>query len=66
MLPLAVLGTFVAMKVTGVDANVMSLAGIAIAIGIGAVDPGIIIEIKQQIILPGFHVCVLIGKHLVY
>ena len=33
MLPLAVLVSFVAMKITGVDANVMSLAGIAIAIG---------------------------------
>ena len=41
MLPLAVLGTFVAMKVTGVDANVMSLAGIAIAIGT-MVDMGIV------------------------
>ena len=33
MLPLGVLGAFVAMKVTGVDANIMALAGIAIAIG---------------------------------
>ena len=33
LLPLAVLITFVAMKVTGVDANIMSLSGIAIATG---------------------------------
>ncbi|MCA9538235.1 MAG: efflux RND transporter permease subunit, partial [Myxococcales bacterium] len=42
LLPLAVLLAFVGMKVTGVDANVMSLAGIAIAIGT-MVDMGIII-----------------------
>ncbi|HJK98869.1 MAG TPA: efflux RND transporter permease subunit, partial [Polyangiaceae bacterium LLY-WYZ-14_1] len=40
--PLAVLGSFVAMKVTGVDANVMALAGIAIAIGT-MVDVGIVL-----------------------
>lgn len=33
VLPLAVLGAFVAMKRFGVDANIMALAGIAIAIG---------------------------------
>ena len=33
VLPLAVLGAFAAMKWTGVDANIMALAGIAIAIG---------------------------------
>ncbi|MGM0557220.1 MAG: efflux RND transporter permease subunit [Myxococcota bacterium] len=33
LLPLAVLMTFVAMKIFGVTANIMSLAGIAIAIG---------------------------------
>ena len=33
LLPLGVLSTFVLMKTTGVDANVMALAGIAIAIG---------------------------------
>lgn len=33
MLPLGVLTAFVAMKLSGVDANVMALAGIAIAIG---------------------------------
>ena len=42
MLPLAVLGSFVAMKYAGVDANIMSLAGIAIAIGT-MVDMGIVI-----------------------
>lgn len=33
VLPMAVLGAFIAMKWTGVDANIMALAGIAIAIG---------------------------------
>ena len=33
MLPLGVLGTFVVMKLAGVDANIMALGGIAIAIG---------------------------------
>ncbi|MBA2662883.1 MAG: efflux RND transporter permease subunit [Bradymonadaceae bacterium] len=41
LLPLAVLLTFIAMKYTGVDANVVALAGIAIAIGT-VVDMGII------------------------
>jgi copper/silver efflux system protein len=41
LLPVAVLVTFVAMKYTGVDANVVALAGIAIAIGT-MVDMGII------------------------
>lgn len=41
ILPLAVLATFVMMKTTGVVANVMSLAGIAIAIGT-MVDMGIV------------------------
>ncbi|MEZ6096112.1 MAG: efflux RND transporter permease subunit [Pirellulaceae bacterium] len=41
-LPLAVLIAFIAMRVFGVDANIMSLAGIAIAIGT-MVDMGIII-----------------------
>ncbi len=41
-LPLAVLMAFIAMKVFNVDANIMSLAGIAIAIGT-MVDMGIII-----------------------
>ncbi len=42
LLPLAVLATFVAMKATNVAANVVSLAGIAIAIGT-MVDIGIVI-----------------------
>jgi copper/silver efflux system protein len=41
LLPLGVLSTFILMKYTGVDANVMSLAGIAISIGI-MVDMGIV------------------------
>lgn len=41
-LPIAVLMSFIAMKVFGVDANIMSLAGIAIAIGT-MVDMGIIV-----------------------
>lgn len=41
ILPLGVLSTFVLMKGTGVDANVMALAGIAIAIGT-MVDMGIV------------------------
>lgn len=41
-LPLAVLLAFIAMKVFSVDANIMSLAGIAIAIGT-MVDMGIIV-----------------------
>ena len=41
-LPLAVLMAFAAMKAFGVDANIMSLAGIAIAIGT-MVDMGIIV-----------------------
>jgi len=42
MLPLAVGGTFIAMKVFGVDANVVALSGIAIAIGT-IVDMGIVL-----------------------
>ena len=41
ILPLGVLGTFVVMKLTGVDANIMALGGIAIAIG-AMVDIGIV------------------------
>ncbi len=41
MLPLGVLATFVVMKLTGVDANIMALGGIAIAIGT-MVDIGIV------------------------
>jgi Cu(I)/Ag(I) efflux system membrane protein CusA/SilA len=42
LLPLGVLGSFLAMKAFGVDANVMALSGIAIAIGT-MVDMGIVI-----------------------
>ncbi len=42
VLPLAVLMTFVIMKTVGVDANIMALSGIAIAIGV-MVDMGIIL-----------------------
>jgi Cu(I)/Ag(I) efflux system membrane protein CusA/SilA len=41
VLPLAVLAAFIMMKITGVDANIMALAGIAIAIGT-MVDMGIV------------------------
>jgi Cu(I)/Ag(I) efflux system membrane protein CusA/SilA len=42
MLPLAVLLCFIAMKIFGVDANIVALSGIAIAIGT-VVDMGIVI-----------------------
>lgn len=42
LLPLAVLMSFILMKYTGVDANVVALAGIAISIGV-VVDMGIIL-----------------------
>jgi copper/silver efflux system protein len=42
MLPMAVLMTFIAMKQFGVDANIVALSGIAIAIGT-VVDMGIVI-----------------------
>ncbi len=42
MLPLAVLITFIGMKLFGVDANIVALSGIAIAIGT-VVDVGIVI-----------------------
>ncbi len=42
MLPLAVLLTFIAMKLFGVDANIVALSGIAIAIGT-VVDVGIVL-----------------------
>lgn len=41
MLPLAVLCTFVVMKVCGVEANIVALSGIAIAIGV-MVDVGVV------------------------
>ena len=43
LLPLAVLFTFVCMKVAGVDANIVALSGIAIAIGT-MVDMGIVLS----------------------
>jgi copper/silver efflux system protein len=42
VLPLAVLFTFIVMKLVGIDANIMALSGIAIAIGV-MVDMGIIL-----------------------
>lgn len=42
MLPLAVLITFITMKIAGVDANIVALSGIAIAIGT-VVDVGIVL-----------------------
>jgi Cu(I)/Ag(I) efflux system membrane protein CusA/SilA len=42
ILPLAVLLTFIIMKFVGIDANIMALSGIAIAIGV-MVDMGIIL-----------------------
>ena len=43
LLPLAVLMTFIAMKVFGVDANIVALSGIAIAIGT-MVDMGVVLS----------------------
>ena len=43
ILPLGVLGAFIGMRAVGVDANIMALAGIAIAIGT-MVDMGIVIS----------------------
>ncbi|MCU0692306.1 MAG: efflux RND transporter permease subunit [Polyangiaceae bacterium] len=43
MLPLGVLATFITMKATKVDANIMALGGIAIAIGV-MVDLGIVMS----------------------
>ena len=43
LLPLAVLMTFIAMKVFGVDANIVALSGIAIAIGT-MVDVGVVLS----------------------
>ncbi len=41
MLPLAVLATFIIMKLSGIEANVVALSGIAIAIGV-MVDVGVV------------------------
>ena len=65
MLPLAVLLCFIAMKVFGVDANIVALSGIAIAIGT-IVDMGIIIteNIAQQFerAEPGADRLVIVGR----
>jgi Cu(I)/Ag(I) efflux system membrane protein CusA/SilA len=42
LLPIAVLTTFIIMRYTGVDANIVALSGIAIAIGV-MVDVGVVI-----------------------
>ncbi|MDR0798684.1 MAG: efflux RND transporter permease subunit, partial [Dysgonamonadaceae bacterium] len=42
LLPIAVLATFIIMKCTGIDANIVALSGIAIAIGV-MVDVGVVI-----------------------
>src|SRR5690606_13089466 len=42
LLPISVLATFVAMKAAGVDANIVALSGIAIAVGT-IVDMGIVL-----------------------
>jgi Cu(I)/Ag(I) efflux system membrane protein CusA/SilA len=42
LLPIAVLATFIIMKYTGIDANIVALSGIAIAIGV-MVDVGVVI-----------------------
>jgi len=42
LLPISVLGTFIGMKVAGVDANIVALSGIAIAVGT-IVDMGIVL-----------------------
>jgi Cu(I)/Ag(I) efflux system membrane protein CusA/SilA len=41
MLPLSVLTTFIVMKLTGIEANIVALSGIAIAIGV-MVDVGVV------------------------
>jgi len=41
MLPMAVLATFIIMKLTGIEANIVALSGIAIAIGV-MVDVGVV------------------------
>jgi len=54
MLPVAVLMTFIVMKWTGVEANIVALSGIAIAIGV-MVDVGIVFteNMIRQMELPG-------------
>jgi Cu(I)/Ag(I) efflux system membrane protein CusA/SilA len=57
LLPVAVLSTFIIMRYTKVDANIVSLSGIAIAIGI-MVDAGVVIveSILRKIHEQGEHV----------
>ncbi|MRR49732.1 MAG: efflux RND transporter permease subunit [Rhodocyclaceae bacterium] len=54
ILPLAALATFLAMKLTGMSANLMSLGGLAIAIGM-LVDAAVVVveNIEAQLALPG-------------
>ncbi len=56
LLPLAVLMTFILMRFFGVDANIVALSGIAIAIGV-MVDIGIIYveNILRHLEMPGNH-----------
>ncbi len=56
MLPIAVLMTFIAMRYAGVDANIVALSGIAIAIGV-MVDVGIVFveNIVRHLELPENH-----------
>ncbi|MGV8137675.1 MAG: efflux RND transporter permease subunit [Mangrovibacterium sp.] len=54
LLPIAVLMTFIVMKLTGVDANIVALSGIAIAIGV-MIDVGIVFveNIIRHLEMPG-------------
>ena len=56
LLPVAVLMTFIVMKLTGVEANIVALSGIAIAIGV-MVDVGIIFveNIMRHMEMPENH-----------
>ncbi len=56
LLPIAVLMTFIVMKFFGIDANIVALSGIAIAIGV-MVDIGIIYveNIIRHLEMPGNH-----------
>ncbi len=56
MLPVAVLMTFIVMRYAGVDANIVALSGIAIAIGV-MVDVGIVFveNIVRHLELPANH-----------
>lgn len=64
MLPMAVLLTFIAMKWLNVDANIVALAGIAIAIGT-IVDMGIIVSenlLRQRQLQPELNSIALVKK----